>query len=255
MEEDIEAYIAYLRDSRQASRNTVMSYTYDLNRFCAYMKENGKTDVREIISTNLTSYVLYLERIGLSPATISRSVASIRAFFLYLLRRGRIKEDPCEQLRSPRIEKRSRDSLSMKEMDRLLTAPSPDTPKGMRDRAILALIYETGIQIAQLNELGLNDVNLNLDYICCHEEEQDRVIPFGRITHEALDRYIQEARMKLCPDSEKLFSNCRGNPMSRQGVWKLIKQYALAAGIEQEITLPMIRYSYEQHQTEKRIRG
>lgn len=247
MEYEIRAFETYLIQKKHASSNTVSAYIRDLNKLYDFMKEHGKTSVQEISSTNLTTYILHLERTGLSSATISRTIASIRAFFMYLLRQGIINNDPSELLKPPRIEKKAPQILTVQEVDVLLGQPSGEAPKEKRDKALLELLYATGIRVSELISLKVSDLNLKLDYIRCHNEGKERIIPFAQAAHIALDSYMEDGRDKLCKGTDYLFTNYQGNPLSRQGVWKIIKQYADRAGIDKEITPHMLRHSVAAH--------
>lgn len=241
MEQQIELFLEYMQDQRQAGKNTLESYSRDLRKFRQYMEENGKSDARDMIATNLTGYVLYMERSGLSSATISRSIASIRAFFLFLLRRGIIHMDPSEQLRPPKVEKKVSSQIGSSDIKRLLRTPDLHTSKGIRDLAMLELLYSGGVRVSELIELRPEDVHLELDYICCHTEERERVLSFDRKTHEVLAQYLQEIRPTLSQESGYLFLNSRGGRLSRQGVWKMIRQYASKLNIDEVITPQKIR--------------
>lgn len=247
MREEIEHFEDYLSNVKRSSANTVAAYIRDLVKLENFMKEQGKNSIDEITATNLTTYVLYLEKQGLSSATISRSIASIRAFFIYLLRQGRISQDPSEQLKPPKVEKKAPETLTVAEVNLLLEQPSGDSPKELRDKAMLELLYATGIRVSELISLQVKDVNLRLNYVRCCDGEKERIIPFEAVAKEALVRYMEEARNSLCRDSSYLFSNCQGKAMTRQGFWKIIKFYASKAGIEKDITPHMIRHSFATH--------
>lgn len=247
MREEIERFEDYLSNVKRSSANTVAAYIRDLVKLENFMREQGKTSIDEITATNLTSYVLYLEKQGLSTATISRSIASIRAFFLYSLRQGRIVRDPSEQLKPPKVEKRTPETLTVEEVNLLLEQPSGDSPKELRDKAMLELLYATGIRVSELISLQVADVNLRMNYVRCHDGERERIIPFESVANEALVRYMEQARDFMCKDSSYLFSNCQGTAMTRQGFWKIIKHYASKAGIEKDITPHMIRHSFATH--------
>ncbi len=247
MEQEIEAFEEYLIQNKHASGNTVAAYIRDLNKLNDFMKEHGKASVQDVTATNLTTYTLHLERMGLSSATISRTIASIRAFFIYLLRQGIVKSDPSEQLKPPKVEKKSPQTLTIQEVDLLLEQPSGDSPKELRDKALLELLYATGVRVSELISLQVADVNLKLDYIRCHAAGKERVIPFSQAAHIALDRYMSQGRAGLCKETDFLFTNYQGKPLSRQGVWKIIKQYAKMAGINKEIAPHMIRHSFATH--------
>ena len=203
----------------------------------------------QITATNLNSYILYLEKEGKKPSTISRCIASMKAFFQYLLKQGILKEDLTEELKSPKIEKKVPEILSTEEVECLLKQTKGSTPKELRDCAMLELLYATGIRVSELIGLKLTDVNLKMEYIKCQDAHKERVIPFGNVAKNAVSRYLAEGRTELVQEAESpwLFTNCSGQPMSRQGFWKLIKGYGKKAGIHHEITPHTLRHSFAAH--------
>lgn len=246
MEQEINSFIIYLRDVKRTSENTEMSYRRDLVKVQHFMEQQGIGDVRKISATNLNSYVLYLEKNHFSPATISRNIASLKSFYHYMFREGMIGEDISEELKAPRIEKKAPEILSMEEAVNLLEQPGGDTPKEIRDKAMLELLYATGIRVTELITLRVSDINLQMGYIVCRDGARERAIPFGKEAKKALLRYLEGTRSIMIddPDSEYLFANCSGQPMTRQGFWKLVKLYAKKAGIETDITPHMLRHSF-----------
>ena len=247
MGEEIGYFETYLRDVKRSSANTIAAYRRDLVKFERYMAEQGRTSDDMVTATSLTSYVLFLEKQGMSTATISRSVASIRAFFVFLLRKGRITQDPSEQLKPPHVEKKIPQVLTVAEVELLLEQPAGNSPKELRDKAMLELLYATGIRVSELISLKVQDINLHMSYICCHDGEKERVIPFERAAKEAVVRYLEQGRDSLNRDRDYLFVNYQGGAMTRQGFWKIIKHYADMAGIEKDITPHMIRHSFASH--------
>ncbi len=249
MTQDIQNFIEYLHREKQTSKNTEVSYARDLRKMSGYLEEHGIREVGAVTSTNLNSYVLYLEKEGRKPATISRSIASMKAFFHYLEKERRVSGDPAEYLKAPRIEKKLPRVLSTEEVTCLLEQPSGNTPKELRDKAMLELLYATGIRVSELISLKVTDLNLQMEYVVCADAHRERIIPFGSVAKEALSRYMQEGRAKLvgAGDCPWLFTNCTGGPMSRQGFWKLIKSYGKKAGIESEITPHTLRHSFAAH--------
>ncbi len=252
MESEINAFIIYLHNIRKTSGNTEMSYRRDLVKVKKYMEEQGISDVKKITSTNLNSYILYLEKNKFSAATISRNIASLKAFYHYMFKEGMVNEDAAEALHAPKIEKKLPEILSTEEVVRLLEQPSGDSPKEIRDKAMLELLYATGIRVTELINLKLRDVNLQMGYLMCRDGGKERVIPFGTEAKGALVRYLGGTRAAMVSDaeSEYLFVNCSGQPMSRQGFWKLIKFYAKKAGIEEDITPHTLRHSFAAHLVE-----
>ena len=252
MENEINAFMLYLHNIKKTSENTEMSYRRDLVKVMNYMQEQGIEDVRKITATNLNSYILYLEKNKFSAATISRNIASLKAFYHYMCKEGLVAEDVAETLHAPKIEKNMPESLSTDEVVRLLEQPSGDTAKEIRDKAMLELLYATGIRVTELITLKLSDVNLQMGYIVCRDNGKERVIPFGNEAKSALIRYLEGTRSAMIKDaeSEYLFANCSGQPMSRQGFWKLIKYYAKKAGIVADITPHTLRHSFAAHLVE-----
>lgn len=249
MDEEIRRFIVYLKDVRKASGNTIMSYQSDLMKMIAYVNGQGVARIGDISATLLSAYVLSLEKSGMAPSTISRYIASMKAFFEYLVREHRLQEDPSYQLKAPKVEKRLPGILSVHEMEHLLEQPVLDCPKGYRDKAMLELLYATGMRVSELISLKVDDVNLRFGWIICRDEEKERMIPFGMKASDALVQYLNKSRNTFLKkkDSELLFLNCSGGSMSRQGFWKILKGYAQKAGIEKEITPRTFRHSCAAH--------
>ena len=249
MDDEIRRFIMYLKDVKRASGNTVMSYQSDLTKMMNYVKQQGLDRADEVTSTTLNAYVLSLERSGMAASTISRYIASIKAFFEYLVREHQVQEDPAYQLRAPRVEKKLPGILSIQEVEYLLEQPEQEHPKGCRDKAMLELLYATGMRVTELVNLNVDDVNLRFGWIVCRDGERERMVPFGEKAGKALAEYLDKGRSAFIKkdDSGLLFLNCSGMPMSRQGFWKVLKGYAHKAGIEKEITPRMFRHSCAAH--------
>lgn len=252
MEKEINAFISYLHNVKKTSNNTEMSYKRDLGKVQRYFEEQGIIDVRKITATNLNSFVLYLEKNNFAAATVSRNIASIKAFFHYLCKEGIVTDDISETLKSPKIEKKMPEILTTEEVVRLLEQPQSDTPKEIRDKAMLELLYATGIRVTELISLKVSDVNLQMGFILCHDAHKERVIPFGQKAKSALVTYMKNARDIMIEDKDCdiLFTNCSGQPMSRQGFWKLVKYYSQKAGITSDITPHTLRHSFAAHLVE-----
>lgn len=248
MLQKIDEFVDYLTNVKRASKNTIASYKRDLIKVNSFLKDLGCTDLSEVTSTNLNSYILMIEKQGMSTATVSRNIASIKAFFLYLLKQGVITEDPSETLKPPKIEKKAPVVLTIDEVNLLLEQPNGSAPKDIRDKAMLELLYATGIRVSELINLRIKDVNLSMNFLQCHDENKERVIPFTNETKEALENYLKNSREAMCKDSQDyLFTNCQGAPMTRQGFWKIIKYYSAKAGIKKDITPHTIRHSFAMH--------
>lgn len=252
MEKEINGFILYLHNVKKTSNNTELSYKRDLSKLQQYLDAQGVHEPGAITATNLNSYILYLEKQRFAAATVSRNIASIKAFYHYLFKEGLVTEDISEALKAPKIEKKIPEILSIDEVNRLLEQPGSDSPKEMRDKAMLELLYATGIRVTELISLKISEVNLQMGFIVCKDTNRERIIPFGSQAREALLRYLDKAREAMLADknSEILFVNCSGQPMSRQGFWKLIKYYAHKAGITADITPHTLRHSFAAHLVE-----
>ena len=252
MEQRIEEFIVYLHNVKNTSENTVMSYRRDLKKWADYMNEIGVSSIQEVTAEHLESFVRFLEQKKFKAATISRNIASIKAFYHYLFKQRLIEEDISDTLHAPKVEKKLPQIMTMEDAVRLIEQPSGDKPKDLRDRAMLELLYATGIRVSELINLKLSDINLQMGYLICRDENKERMIPFGNKAKNALFRYLEKGRdaMLLEYEAEELFVNCSGLPMSRQGFWKLIKYYAKRAGIEAEITPHTLRHSFAAHLVE-----
>ncbi len=249
MTNDIDNFITYLQDVKKTSKNTQISYERDLKKMNNFLREQGITSVSEITETGLNSYILYLEKEGKKPSTISRSIASMKAFFSYLQKQDYVNKDLAANLKAPKIEKKMPSILTPDETVRLLEQPSGDTPKELRDKAMLELLYATGIRVSELIALKLSDVNIAMEYLTCSDTHKERIIPFGSIARKAIENYLESGRPKLVKDEscDLLFTNCSGSPMSRQGFWKIVKYYGNKAGIVSEITPHTLRHSFAAH--------
>lgn len=255
MQRLIEEFILQLHKEKNTSSNTEISYKRDLNKLYDYLITNDSkvVDITSISKEKLEEYILYLNKIGRAPTTISRSIASMKAFFGYYSEKKVIDENPAIALKSPKIVKKTPETLSVKEVDALLKQPSKKTPKELRDKSMLELLYATGMRVTELITLKTDDVNIKLEYIICHDRKKDRVIPFGSEAKKALLEYLKNGREYLLGEnktSNVLFPNCSGGEMSRQGFWKLIKAYGKKAGIKSELTPHTLRHSFATHLVE-----
>ena len=249
MEQSIVDFTDYLRNEKKSSENTVLPYARDLKGFCRFMKESGVLDPAKVNRTNVMAYVYELQKQQKAGTTVSRNIASIRSFFQFLQRKGLVTENPAADLELPKVEKKIPEILSLDKVELLLEQPSGEEDKEIRDKAMLELLYATGIRVTELISLRVEDINLPLEYIRCGSDAKSRIIPIGAQAKVSLRRYLDKVRehMVLRPDEEVLFVNCNGKPMTRQGFWKIIKAYAKKAGIEEDITPHMLRHSFAAH--------
>ena len=252
IQKSIDAYMKYLHDVKKTSYNTEMSYQRDLNKVHKYLQENGIKKISQIDEEILESYVTYLRELGFANATVSRHIAAIKGWFLFMTKEGIIEEDVACNLKAPKIEKKAPDILEMDEVVKLLEEPKGMNPKELRDKAMLELLYATGIRVTELITLTTAQLNMQMNYIICSDGHKDRIIPFGIKAREALLNYLEYSRAVMIhnPKSDILFVNCSGQSMSRQGFWKLIKYYATKAGITSDITPHTLRHSFAAHLVE-----
>ncbi len=245
MEKIVLEYVEYLKKVKGISLNTEMAYRRDLMKLVRYLASQGIHEVAQITATNLNSYMLHMEKQKLTNTTISRNVASIKGFFNYLFKKKYIKEDVSEGLTSPKIERREPKSASKEDVEKVLAIPNGKTPKLLRDKAMIELLYSTGIMVEELVSLKIQDVNLEMGYLQCHFPGNQNAYPIDKQALKAMKAYLKNGREPLLKGhrSDVLFPNISGRKMSRQGFWKILKGYAAKAGIEGTITPSMLRHS------------
>lgn len=246
MRGEVDRFEQYLREVKQASENTVQSYRRDLMQMITYLEEKEIREAAKVTKTSLHGYILHMEEQGKAATTISRMMAAMKAFFNYECMQACIRRNPAESLHAPKVEKKAPVVLSVDQVSALLAQPSGQTPKEIRDKAMLALLYATGIRVSELIGIQMEDINMNIGFLVCRDGERERTIPFGRSAKAALEEYLEHARNELLrgKGSDYFFVNCTGGAMSRQGFWKIIKYYGEKAGIEEDITPHTLRHSF-----------
>ena len=249
MRGEVDRFEQYLREVKQASENTVQSYRRDLMQMITYLEEKEIREAAKVTKTSLHGYILHMEEQGKAATTISRMMAAMKAFFNYECMQACIRRNPAESLHAPKVEKKAPVVLSVDQVSALLAQPSGHTPKEIRDKAMLALLYATGIRVSELIGIQMEDINMNIGFLVCRDGERERTIPFGRSAKAALEEYLEHARNELLrgKGSDYFFVNCTGGAMSRQGFWKIIKYYGDRAGIEEDITPHTLRHSFAAH--------
>jgi len=248
-EELFVKFISYIHVTKGTSSNTEVSYLRDLRQMQTYLITNGVKEIGDVKEEHLLSFVDTLSNSGKKPTTISRCVASMKAFYGYLLSKKIISSNPAESLKTPKIEKKDPSILSMDEVVRLIECVDKDTPKEIRDRAMLELMYATGMRVSELISMKVEDLNMAGEFVTCRDTKKTRQIPFGNACKVALEKYLSKAREELLEGktSEFLFVNCSGDEMSRQGFWKIIKTYGKRAKISSELTPHTLRHSFAAH--------
>ena len=249
MKDYIEVFSNYLTNTKKASNNTVESYLRDVNQFISYCAAQKIKDISKINQDFLNRYLEYLSVIGKSDATKSRIVASLRCYFRCLLNEGIIKTNPVDDIKLKKLEKKLPDVLDSKEIVLLLSQPDSGDYKGIRDKAMLELLYATGIKVSELIELSVNDINLQIGILHLNNGKKERIIPIYPAAVKSVAEYLINVRPVIVNDDneDKLFTNMTGQHMSRQGFWKIIKHYAEMAGIKKEITPHTLRHSFASH--------
>lgn len=246
----IHAYENYLTKVKRASVNTISSYIRDVRQFSDWLHDCGNLELIDAVQQNISAYLSFLQDSGKSPATVSRSLASLKNFYSYCVSTGFLEKTPVSSdLHVARGEKKMPQILSGKEIELLLSQPVSEDAKGCRDKAMLEVMYATGIRVTELIDLNISDVNLELGFLNCGNEKKQRMIPMYPAAVHALSEYIGEVRSSMLADPEEqaLFVNVNGSRMSRQGFWKILKHYQLKAGIQKEITPHTLRHSFAVH--------
>lgn len=249
METIFTEFEAYLFQEKKMSRNSLEAYRRDIRAFGHFLTEKRIDNVIAVTESTVISYVLFLRKEGRTTSTINRKIASVRAFYNFLIKRGIIDDNPVKKIKTPKMEKKAPDYLSLEEVDKLISQPDT-SPKGIRDRAILELMYATGMRVSEVVSLDEGDINLKMGFAACGSEEgKGRIIPIGTKCRESLAAYLDGIRADFVSDPKEkaLFVNQAGGRLTRQGLWKMINNYAGEAGIEKRISPQILRNSFAAH--------
>lgn len=252
-----EEYMRYLKDERRMSSNTVEAYGRDVSEFTEYLEKEQVKDVRDIQKRIILSFMENLREEGRSQSTMGRKISSVRSYVTWLYTRGLIDSNPSVGVKPRYTVRKNVDYLSVEEIDRLLDAPD-DSRKGIRDRAILELLYGTGIRVTELITMLLSEANLTIGYVTCRGDYgKARIIPLGRPCKSALGRYVEESRPFFLDTARRselseagedhLFLNVHGEKLTRQGLWKIVSNYSEKAGLGQKLTPQVLRNSFAVH--------
>ncbi|HIT33200.1 MAG TPA: site-specific tyrosine recombinase XerD [Candidatus Faecousia intestinigallinarum] len=245
----VSAYENYLTKVKQASHNTVASYMRDIRQFAAWLRQTEEKEVVDATQQNISGYLDALDSEGRSSATKSRNLASLKNFYAYLVTSGFLEHTPVTDIRVARGEKKLPQILTNREIELLLAQPAATDAKGCRDKAMLEVLYATGMRVTELIELDVSDVNLEQGIIKCSSAKKVRSIPLYPAALKALGLYLRSYRESMLaePDETALFVNVNGTRMSRQGFWKILKHYQDSAHIDKEITPHTLRHSFAVH--------
>lgn len=250
MEDYIKNFLNYNFIERGLSKNTIDSYERDLTNYVAYLKKDEQiTNVNDITRQMIMNYLFFLEDLGRANTTIARTVSAIRNFHQYLIREKYADTDPSVHIEQPKKEKRLPDILTLDEVSAILDAAAGSTAIDLRNKAMLELLYATGIRVSELCALQVEDLHLSMGFIRCTNNGKERIIPLGQIAIDALQSYLDNARLELVKDKqhEYVFVNHHGNPLTRQGFWKVLKTLSEKANIKKKITPHILRHSFATH--------
>lgn len=245
-----EDFIDYLKNEKKMAPNSCDAYRRDVSEFVAFAASRGITDVTAATGTEMVAWLHELKALGRSASTVNRKVASVRAFYRYLQDRGMTDTDPTAGIRSPKIQRNEIEYLTIQEIDRLLESPD-DSVRGIRDRAILEVLYATGIRVSELIDLNMDSINLRMGFITCDGSgSRARIIPLGRPARAALENYVYDARNQLIrerTEEQALFVNQYGHRITRQGLWKILRDYGEKVELSHSLTPHTLRNSFAVH--------
>jgi len=254
MDQMLDQFLHYLIVEKGLAKNTIDAYSHDLNRFSDYLKAKGIQDILNVGKFDVRAFLLVLKRQGLSTKTISRNLVAIRTFFKFLIQEGILEANPIEEVGSPTVAKTLPEILTLKEVEELLEQPNIKTPLGIRDRAMLEMLYATGMRVSELTRLPMNQVNLEGGYVLLYGKgSKERMVPLGSEAMKWLALYLRMARGRFTKrkESNALFISRSGKGMSRQRFWRILKEYGRKAGIRKRISPHLLRHSFASHLLER----
>ena len=246
---ELERFERFLRKDLQLTENTTISYCRDVRMFSEWLERDRTMQLKNASKEDISSYLRYLQGLGKSPSTVSRCAASLKRFYAYLMDKGITQNNPATGISLEKHGRKLPSILTNHEVDTFLSQPDLTDPKGIRDKAMLELLYASGIRVSELIGLNLEDVNLSVGFLVCRSSDKERVIPLYKVAVKSIQEYLQNVRPILTADNgeDALFVNVNGSRMSRQGFWKIVKSYQSKAGIKKEITPHTLRHSFAAH--------
>ncbi len=248
MKEYLKDFTDYLNHVKKSSKNTIDSYVRDIRVFLSYIDLNS-ISLKKTNSENINDYLNYLKQLGKTQSTQVRNLASIKSFFDFLISIGLVKNNPAKEVKIKKNATKLPEILTQNEIDILISQPNVSTLRGCRDKAMLELLYATGLRVSELIDLNIDDINLQIGIISCHSKNTERIVPVYRSAVKSIENYLNTVRNSLVVEKSErsLFVNMNGSRMTRQGFWKIIKAYAQSGGIEKTITPHTIRHSFATH--------
>jgi integrase/recombinase XerD len=254
MEQLLDQFLHYLVVEKGLSKNTIEAYGHGLNRFLNHLREKGVQGVRDAGKFHVRGFLLTLRKRNLSTKTIVRNLVAVRTFFRFLIQEGILEANPVDEIELPKVVKTLPEILTLREIEQILEQPNLQTPLGIRDRAMLEIVYATGMRVSELTHLPTHQVNLEGGYVLLYGKgSKERIVPLGSEAMKWITLYLKGARGKLAKGKESplLFINRSGRGMSRQRVWKNLKDYARRAGLHKRITPHLLRHSFASHLLER----
>jgi integrase/recombinase XerD len=254
MEQLLDQFLHYLVVEKGLSKNTIEAYSHGLGRFLNHLREKGVQEIRDVGKFHVRGFLLMLRKGNLSTKTIVRNLVAVRTFFRFLIQEGILESNPIEELESPKVAKTLPEILTLREIEQLLEQPNLQTSLGIRDRAMLEILYATGMRVSELTHLPIHQVNLEGGYVLLYGKgSKERIVPLGSEAMKWITLYLKTAREKLAKGKESpmLFINRSGKGMSRQRFWKSLKDYARRAGLRKRITPHLLRHSFASHLLER----
>ncbi|MBE3129461.1 MAG: tyrosine recombinase XerD, partial [Acidobacteria bacterium] len=251
-EDALRLFLEYLAVEKGLARNTILSYTRDIRKFLGFVK-TGKLVWNRVSEETIVRFIHRESKAGLSARSLARLISALRSFFKFLVLSGFVYKDPSSQLTTPSTWRSLPKFLTVKEVEELLRAPDDKKPRGVRDRAMLEVLYGSGLRVSELASLKLAEVNLEDGFLICRGKGgKERIVPLGRSACGAVRRYLAEVRpLVVSGERDELFLSRRGKPFTRQGLWKLIRQHARKAGLAAKISPHILRHSFATHMLER----
>ncbi|WP_136606262.1 site-specific tyrosine recombinase XerD [Paenibacillus dokdonensis] len=246
----VQSFIRYIGDEKGLSQNTLESYQRDLLQFFEFIEKQGIESADQIKKIHISMYMNNLKGHSFASSTLTRKLVSLRSFFHYMVKESLLEQDPTLYMESPKLEKKVPQVLTVEQVERLLAAPEMSSPPGMRDKAMLELLYATGMKVSELMALNLDDVNPDMKFLrCTSSSGKERVLPISSISANVVGTYMSQMRPKLAREQQEkaLFLNNLGTRLTRQGFWKILKKYAAESGINGDITPHTLRHSFAAH--------
>ncbi|MBR2001390.1 MAG: tyrosine recombinase [Firmicutes bacterium] len=250
MDETLRQYTEYLEKEKKMAVNSRMAYEGDVEELHAFLRERGNDQPLTASNTDLVAWMLKLKNDGRSGSTLNRKLAAVRGYYSFFIKQGMISVDPTENIKSPKVKRKEIEYLTVEEVEHLLEQPD-DSKKGIRDQALLELLYAAGLRVTEAANANVTDLNLRIGFITCSGEHgKARIVPLGRPSREAIEKYVYDIRPQILgekDDDGALFLNTNGSRLTRQGVWKILKEYAKKAGLENRLSPQTLRNSFAVH--------